>query len=77
MESGLSRNEIEILDRQVGALNFQLSEMAASLESRLGENNELAAAARNAEREFAKLVQRVRRRVAFESTRGQADSQTA
>lgn len=78
MKSALSRNEIEILDRQVAALTYQLSEIATSLESRLGENNELAASARNAQQEFAKFANRVRRRAALPDTGAEkSDSQTA
>jgi hypothetical protein len=78
MKSALSHNEIEILDHQVATLCYQLSEIAGLLESRLGETNELAASARNAQQEFAKFAQRVRRRVALsESTRPESNSQTA
>jgi predicted nucleic acid-binding Zn-ribbon protein len=78
MRSALSHNEIEILDRQVATLSYQLSEIAGLLESRLGETNELATSARNAQQEFAKFAQRVRLRVALSETgRPEADSQTA
>jgi hypothetical protein len=78
MKSALSHNEVELLDRQVAILSYQLSEIAGSLESRLGHANELATSARNAQQEFAKFAQRVRRRVALEdSIRPASDSQTA
>ncbi len=78
MKSALSHNELEILDRQVAALSYQLLEIAGSLESRLGETNELAIAARHAQQEFTRFSQRVRRRVALEDTiRPESDSRTA
>jgi hypothetical protein len=78
MKSALSHNEIEILDHQVASLCYQLSEIAGLLESRLGETNELATSARNAQQEFFKFAQRVRRRVSLSETgRGESDSQTA
>jgi hypothetical protein len=78
MKSALSHNEIEILDHQVATLSYQLSEIAGLLESRLGETNELAASARDAQQEFAKFAQRVRRRVALaETNRRESNSQTA
>ena len=55
MKSKLSHNEIEILDHQVAALCYQLSEIAGLLESRLGETNELATSARNAQKEFFQI----------------------
>jgi hypothetical protein len=61
MKAALSRNEMEILDRHVATLTNQLSEIASLLESRLGETSELAASARNAQREFARFAYRVRR----------------
>ena len=61
MKAALSRNEMEILDRHVATLTNQLSEIANLLESRLGETNELATSARNAQREFARFAHRVRR----------------
>jgi len=78
MKSALSHNEIEILDRQVATLSYQLSEIAGLLESRLGEANELATSARSAQREFARFAERVRRRVALSDTgRPESNSQTA
>ena len=78
MKSALSHNEIEILDRQVATMSYQLAEIAGLLESRLGENNELATSARNAQQEFAKFAQRMRRRVTLQETgRSEADSQSA
>ncbi len=61
MKSALSHNEIKILDRQTATLSYQLSEIADSLESRLGDTSELARSARNAQQEFAKFALRVRR----------------
>jgi hypothetical protein len=59
-------------------MSYQLSEIAGLLESRLGENNELATSARNAQQEFAKFAQRMRRRVTLQETgRSEADSQSA
>jgi hypothetical protein len=60
MKASLSRNEMEILDRHVATLTQQLSEIANLLESRMGETNELAASARNAQREFARFAHRIR-----------------
>ena len=78
MRSALSHNEIEILDHQVAALCYQLSEIAGLLESRLGATSELATSARNAQQEFFKFAQRVRLRVSLSDTgRGESDSQTA
>jgi len=78
MKSALSPNELEILDRQVAALSYQLLEIAGSLESRLGETNELVIAARHAQQEFTRFSQRVRRRVALEDAiRPGSDSRTA
>jgi hypothetical protein len=79
MKSALSRNEMEILDRHVATLTNQLSEIASLLESRLGETNELATSARNAQREFARFAHRIRRQTIV--VRGEAGpeskSQTA
>jgi hypothetical protein len=78
MKAALSNNEIVILDRQVADLSYQLSEIAGLLESRLGENNELATSARAAQQEFAKFAHRIRRRVALPETgRAESDSQIA
>lgn len=65
MKTALSHNEIEILDHQVATLYCQLSELAGSLESRLGKSDELAACARTAQQEFATFAQRVRQTVAL------------
>jgi hypothetical protein len=78
MKSALSHNEIEILDRQVATISYQLSEIAGLLESRLGQTNELATSARQAQREFAQFAQRVRRRATLsENALLESDSQTA
>lgn len=68
MKTALSHNEIEILDHQVATLYCQLSELAGSLESRLGKSNELASSARTAQQEFATFAKRVRRTVALQPT---------
>ena len=79
MKAALSRNEMEILDRHVATLTNQLSEIASLLESRLGETNELATSARNAQREFARFAHRVRRQtvVARGEERPDSKAQTA
>jgi len=78
MKSALSHNEIEILDRQVAMLSYQLTEIVGLLDSRLGKSNELAVSARSAQQEFANFAQRVRRRVALsEVSRTESNSQTA
>src|SRR5450631_3473369 len=78
MKSALSHNEIEILDRQVATMSYQLSEIAGLLESRLGNNNELATSARHAQQEFAKFAHCMRRRVAIaDCIREEPDSRTA
>jgi len=61
MNAKLSPNEMEMLGRQVAALSYQLVEIAGSLETRLGETNELATSAREAEKAFALFAQHVRR----------------
>jgi hypothetical protein len=78
MQSALSHNELEILDRQVAAISYQLSEIAGSLESRLGPANELARSAREAHLDFTKFAHRVRRRVALaDSSLSDSSPQTA
>ena len=79
MKAALSRNEMEILDRHVSTLTHQLSEVASLLESRLGETNELATSARNAQREFARFAHRVRRQtvVVRGEERPESKAQTA
>ena len=79
MKAPLSRNEMEILERHVATLTNQLSEIESLLESRLGETNELATSARNAQREFAKFAHLVRRQtaVARGDERLDSKSQTA
>lgn len=68
MKAALSRNEMEILDRHVATLTHQLSEIAGLLETRLGETNELATSARNAQREFARFAHRIRRQAIVTSS---------
>jgi len=80
MKAALSRNEMEILDRHVATLTNQLSEIAGLLESRLGETNELATAAKNAQREFARFAHRIRRQtlvVCGETPHSESKSQSA
>jgi hypothetical protein len=77
MNAKLSQNEMEMLGRQAAALSYQLSEIAGSLESRLGETNELAASARNAERAFAQFAQQVRRHMTATGAGTETRSQTA
>ena len=61
MKAPLSQNEMEILDRQVATLNYQLTEIAHLLESRIGETDDLAISARRVQEEFAKLAHRIHR----------------
>jgi uncharacterized coiled-coil DUF342 family protein len=68
MRSALSHNEIELLHLQAATLSQQLSEIADSLDSRLGETDELAKSARSAQQEFAKFSLRVRRRAVSADT---------
>ena len=79
MKAALSRNEMEILDRHVATLTNQLSDIASLLESRLGETNEMATSARNAQREFAIFAHRIRRQtlVVRGGERAESKSQTA
>lgn len=79
MNAPLSQNEMEILDRQVAALNYQLSEIAHLLESRIGEKDELAISARTVQEEFAKLAHRIHRQNSLSGggLRAQGKSQSA
>lgn len=79
MKAPLSRNEIEILNRHVATLAHQLSEIGTLLETRLGETNEFAVSARNAQREFARFADRLRRQAAMgrEERRPSNETQTA
>jgi hypothetical protein len=77
MRAALSQNEMEILDRHVATLTYHLSEIAAMLESRLGETNEMAVSARNAQKEFARFANRVRRQNTVTALRASGRSQTA
>jgi hypothetical protein len=65
MKAPLSQNELEILDRQVAALQYQLTEIANLLESRLGETTELATSARMIQEEFFKLARQIHRQAAI------------
>jgi hypothetical protein len=67
MKAPLSQNEMEILDRQVATLDYQLSEIAQLLESRMGETDELAISARTVQADFAKLAHRIHRQKALSS----------
>ena len=76
----LSRNEMEILDRQMATVNFQLTEIAHLLEVRLGSTNDLAGSARGVCDQFTKLANRVHRQNALEASvaqRREAQSQSA
>lgn len=79
MKAPLSRNEIEILNRHVATIAHQLSEIGGLLESRLGETNEFTVSARNAQREFARFADRIRRQAAItrEEPQPSNESQTA
>jgi hypothetical protein len=59
MKNPLSRNELEILDRQVAAISYQLAEISHLLESRLGTHTELATQAKAAQNEFTNLARRI------------------
>lgn len=65
MKAPLSQNELEILDRQVAALQYQLTEIANLLETRLGETTELATSARTIQEEFLKLARQIHRQAAI------------
>jgi hypothetical protein len=80
MKDPLSRNEMEVLDRQMATLNFQLTEIAHLLEVRLGSTNDLAGSARVVCDQFTKLANRVHRQNALEASmaqNGQTQSQSA
>jgi len=78
MKVPLSRNEMEILDRQMATLNYQITEIAHLLEVRLGSTNDLAGSARLACDQITKLANRIHRQNAFEENGPLKDrSQTA
>jgi hypothetical protein len=79
MNAPLSQNEMEILDRQVGTLNYQLSEIAHLLESRLGDKDEMAVSARTVQEEFARLAHKIHRQngLSARGLDGLGKSQTA
>ena len=80
MKVPLSRNEMEILDRQMATLSFQLTEIAHLLEVRLGNTNDMASSARGVCDQFTKLANRVHRQNALEASiaqRREAQSQSA
>ena len=52
----LSPNEIQILDRQVATLNYQLTEIAALLEARFGDSHDMAMSARTVQQECERLA---------------------
>ena len=68
MKVPLSRNEMELLDRQMATLNFQLTEIAHLLEVRLGNTNDMASSARVVCDQFTKLANRVHRQNALETS---------
>jgi len=68
MKVPLSRNEMEILDRQMATVNFQLTEIAHLLEVRLGSTNDMASSARGVCDQFTKLANRVHRQNALETS---------
>jgi len=68
MKVPLSRNEMELLDRQMATLNFQLTEIAHLLEVRLGNTNDMASSARGVCDQFTKLANRVHRQNALETS---------
>ncbi len=59
MNSPLSQNELDLLDRQVGKLNYQLAEIATLLESRLGKAHETAISARTIQQSFDRFAHRM------------------
>ena len=61
MNSPLSQNELDTLDRQVAKLNYQLEEIATLLESRLGKANETAVSARTIQQSFDRFAHRMRK----------------
>ena len=79
MRVPLSRNEMEILDRQMATVNFQLTEIAHLLEVRLGSTNDLAGSARGVSDQFTKLANRIHRQNALEAStqKDQTQSQSA
>ncbi len=68
MKVPLSRNEMELLDRQMATVNFQLTEIAHLLEVRLGNTNDMASSARVVCDQFTKLANRVHRQNALETS---------
>ena len=68
MKVPLSRNEMELLDRQMATVNFQLTEIAHLLEVRLGSTNDMASSARVVCDQFTKLANRVHRQNALETS---------
>jgi hypothetical protein len=68
MRVPLSRNEMEILDRQLATLNYQMTEIAHLLEVRLGNTNELAGTAKGVCDQLAKLANRIHRQNTLEGS---------
>ncbi len=68
MRLPLSRNEMEILDRQLATLNFQMTEIAHLLEVRLGNTNELAGTAKEVCDQLTKLANRIHRQNTLEGS---------
>lgn len=78
MEVTLSRCEMEILDRQMATLNYQITEIAHLLEVRLGSTNDLSGSARAVCDQITKLANRIHRQNALEEAGPLQDrSQTA
>ena len=67
MKAPLSQNEFETLDRQMATLNYQLTDIANLVESRLGQTTELAVSARAVQRELSMLARRIHRQYALGS----------
>jgi hypothetical protein len=68
MRVPLSRNEMEILDRQLATVNHQMTEIAHLLEVRLGNTNELAGTAKLLCEQLTKLSNRVHRQNTLEGS---------
>jgi hypothetical protein len=76
MNTPLSQNELEILDRQIGKLNYQLGEIAALLESRLGKAHETAVSARTIQQSFDRFAHRMHQPASSDSGLSKAASAT-
>lgn len=78
MRTPLSQNELVILDRKMADISRQLTEIAALLESRLGDEA-IAMSARTIEQGFTDLARKIHNQAgaAVESLPLQRNSQTA